>query len=62
MENSTDSENKYFGNISFWREWHRLNSSYNDNITDAHRRLKDMYSYNYESEFNDETRLKDVKS
>ena len=62
MANSTDSENKYFGNESFWKEWYRLNSIYSDDITDAHKALKDMYSYNYESEFNDETKLENAKS
>lgn len=62
MANSTDSKDKYFGNESFWKEWYRLNSIYSDDITDAHKALKDMYGYNYESEFNDETKLENAKS
>lgn len=58
MANSTDSKDE----IHFWQEWYRLNYRYRDDITDAHKALKDMYSYNYESEFNDETKLKDAKS
>ena len=59
MVNSTDSKNKYFGDESFWKEWYRLNSIYNDDITDAHKALKDMYGYNYESEFKKEEAVKE---
>tara|TARA_R100001244_G_scaffold132225_1_gene107594 strand:- start:1481 stop:1666 length:186 start_codon:yes stop_codon:yes gene_type:complete len=32
--------------------------NYEDKYTEAHRRLKDMYKYNYNTDFNDETDLK----
>ena len=56
MANSKNTKN---GKVPFWKEWYRLNSRYNDNITEAHKRLKDMYGYNYDLEFNDETSVKE---
>ena len=56
MANSTDSKIKT-PIPPFWKEWKRLNPKYNDDITEAHKRLKEMYSYNYNSEFNDEIDL-----
>ncbi len=32
--------------------------NYEDKYTKAHKRLKDMYKYNYNTDFNDETDLK----
>ena len=44
MKDSTDSKIKT-PIPPFWKEWKRLNPKYNDDITEAHKRLKEMYSY-----------------
>ena len=44
--------------IFYAEEWSRLNTKYDDNITKAHKMLKDMYGYNYNLEFDDEVDLK----
>ena len=43
------------GKESFWETWNRLNGPrYEDEYTIAYRRLKDMYTYNYSEDFNDD--------
>jgi len=40
---------------TFWESYHRLNGArYEDKYTIAYRRLKDMYTYNYAEDFNDD--------
>ena len=55
----------------FWELYHRLNGArYEDEYTVAYRRLKDMYTYNYSEDFNDDgitekkylERMNDAKS
>jgi hypothetical protein len=53
------SKNLKNGKANFWAEYNRLNGSYyGDKYTKAHKKLKSMYKYNYNDEWQDETDLR----